>query len=31
MAISVGAGLIIIDALFFAEKSSAEDKRSADK
>ena len=31
MAISVGAGLIIIDALFFAEKASGEGKSSADK
>jgi len=31
MAISVGAGLIIIDALFFADKASSEAKQSADK
>ena len=31
MAISVGAGLIIIDALFFAENASSEGKSSADK
>ena len=31
MAISVGAGLIVIDALFFAEKASGEGKSSADK
>lgn len=31
MAISVGAGLIIIDTLFFADTSSAKDEQPADK